>query len=288
MRHNTFFGAVNEDRINEFIMPRRRNIDLSDIDPPSERAQASQSIIPRFSGNGSTIKISNWLKAFEVVTITLDDNRRIQKLIQYLDGDAFDWFVEEVIGDIDSLTWQECKEKLIERFGEPITRPIIAAQQRFLKRDESVQSYFNDKMRLLRMVGLKDADMVAMLTEGTPFHYKQQLIVANITTPVKWLSIALQLEEANRSFRARKAWQQPATVAYTNSENQQNNKKKPQKRPPRPCKYCKDQGFTEWHWHNECPRRQTSSQQTTTSEAEPTATFSAHSTQIPPQHISEN
>src|SRR2546426_4937598 len=58
-----------------------------------------------------------------------------------------------ILGDINKLTWEDCKSKFIARYAEPTIRPIIAAQQRDVLRSEEhtseLQSPCNLVCRLL-------------------------------------------------------------------------------------------------------------------------------------------
>lgn len=250
-------------------MPRTRKNDNSNVECEEidDTGHVNNNLLERFTGRDNSVKISSWLKLFEAMTTGYNNKKRIQLLVRHLGGDALNWFAEEQSGNIDTMSWAQCKDKLIERFGEPMIRPIIMAQKRFLLRSETVQAYYTEKMSLLRQVGLCDQDMTALLTEGMPRHYQVALISAQVKSPAAWLAVALQLEETNKKWQQNVKTRPPASVNFTTKSpsqqkqygqtgqsirNQNNNRK-----PPRPCKYCSQQGLIEWHWHNECPRRTT-------------------------------
>jgi hypothetical protein len=50
------------------------------------------------------------------------------------------------LSDFLTLTWAVCGTKFEDRFGGPIAEPIIAVQNRHLNRNDTVQSYYNEKM----------------------------------------------------------------------------------------------------------------------------------------------
>ena len=228
-------------------------------------------IIARFNGRDSSIQVEAWLKLFDVAFGSQTNTEKVQSLIRHLDGEAITWFSEEVTDDLNTLSWSAIKDLMIQRFGDKLVRPIVAAQSRFMNREDTIKGYYEEKMRLLRRVpGLQPLDQVAMLTAGTPNIYKTSLMSARIKTPADWLELALELETV---FKFKKPpprsdgpqvpirGSRPATgepvFAYKAAPAKGNDKKK---KPSKPCKYCMDAGVTSYHWHSECERRTTTLQ----------------------------
>src|SRR2546426_1622871 len=144
----------------------------------------SNNLLERYYGTKSSVKIDLWLNLFEVIVADQDEKKKIQTLMRYLGGDALNWYATDIVSDLDQLTWAQCKTKLIERFGEPVVHPIIEAQRRYLTRIDTVQTYFDEKMRLLRRCSLTDAAIIAMLNEGMPIDYRNILIGSMVKTSV--------------------------------------------------------------------------------------------------------
>jgi hypothetical protein len=147
---------------------------------------------------------------------------------------------------------------MITRFTTFTVRPLIAAQNRRLQRNETVQDYYKDKVRLLRKVGLSDIDIASQLTQGMPEHYQNILIGSRVNNPNEWLEIATTLE-ANRN---RPAPDRTQVTNYSKGRNEDNKEhkdnkfsKNTSKKPWKPCKFCEPFGEKLYHWHSECPRR---------------------------------
>lgn len=216
---------------------------------------SSRQKLPKFTGHNA-ITVDLWLNLFEVIVVGMTDVGKIQELMFYLDEDPLLWYATDIASKVDTITWQEVKRSLTERFGAPTVHPIVAAQKIYLTRADSVQSYYDKKMRVLRQACIPDAAMVAMLNEGMPLSYRTTLIGSKIANPVEWLMIALQLEAAfARPLRSR-----PPSVNLipTDTRRPPPNRSNPQrstKRPSTPCRFCQQRGQTQFHWHSECTNR---------------------------------
>jgi hypothetical protein len=226
---------------------------------PTPSADSSRLLLDRFTGNDRVVKVDLWVNLFELVVAGKPDNERLMTLMRYLSGEALNWFATDVAADIGHLTWNEAKARLIARFGTPTIHPMIEAQKRILSRADTVQSYYDAKMRLIRLARLSDDVAIAMLTDGMPGYYKPALISANITTPIVWLTKALQLEAVYRRPQVFADRRQPqAVVHYADNTARPDNQRQPRreaKKPPAPCRFCTERGQTSWHWHRDCPNR---------------------------------
>lgn len=72
----------------------------------------------------------SWLTIYEVIMNGKSDKHKVCLLPRYLDGDAITFFSEEIVPLLDTITWDECKTRLTNRYGEKIVRPIIATNAR--------------------------------------------------------------------------------------------------------------------------------------------------------------
>lgn len=222
-----------------------------------------KNLMARFKGDGSKVKITAWLAVFNNTFADKDDATKIKLLGQYLEDEALTWYAEEIL-EAGLTTFQAAKETLISRFDKTHIRPIISAKDRMLdSENESLQDYYNDKMRLLRQTKLEDLDKVALLTEGLPSFYRTPMIAGGPTTPTTWLSLALQLEKSfkknPRFIKKKQDTEIPAIVHMVGGPNKQrqrpSNGSKSSK-PPAPCSICRKVGLNEeWHWHSDCPNK---------------------------------
>ena len=115
-----------------------------------------------------------------------------------LNDDALNWFASDIAPKLNDIKWPNVREQFIARFGPAIANPLVESQHRRLKATETVQQYYDDKLRVLRRVTLTEPDVVAQLTEGMPPQYRGYLLCANPQTAVSWLAVTLQLESTIR------------------------------------------------------------------------------------------
>ena len=233
----------------------------------------SKARLAKYAGPKSAIRVELWLNLFEVETRGQGDQDRITNLMRYLLDDALNFYASDVVPKIDTLNWTETRKLLTDRFGIAIRHPLVEANKRYLKASETVQQYFEDKLRLLRLAGLDDEACISMLTDGIPSSYRNHLACSPATNPTEWLKHALRLE-ANSKFNGTRSQQShvpknnrprttgPGHTAYFASadQSQQSNatQQRNQSKPRTPCRFCQDAGLTLFHWHRDCTRRQTS------------------------------
>lgn len=234
---------------------------------PTHISTDNRLLTSRFSGNETAVRVEAWSALFEAATEGRSDHERVRLLMRHLEGHAINWFAEDIVPTLTTISWAECKALLISRFGRAPVRPILEAQKRYLRKQETVQDYYLDKLQLLRQTGLTEGDQVAMLTDGMPVHYRNALISAQITRPTSWLSVAQQLESSFARIRPAQQQQQqhhntqqrqPAFAAAAAAPSRSNNRSRDNsKKPSTPCRYCKEAGQDgQFHWHNDCPRKQ--------------------------------
>lgn len=211
--------------------------------------------IATFDGMDSNVRIESWFSVFEVVLRDMDNESKKYELAQHVGKDALTWYADHVAKNMSTMTWDQVKQSFINRFKLQEIRPIIAAQERRLERSETVQKYFDDKMRLLQQTGLDDIDMVAILNRGMPSFYQSHLIASKIKSTSEWLSTALEFEsnfKRQEKFRKPKPFSDPKAMV-ANASKDKTNKSKPQ---PKACRICIRKGIPDQlHWHSECPHR---------------------------------
>jgi hypothetical protein len=230
-------------------------------------------LLAKFSGHKTVIRADLWCNLFEVVTREQTDVDRIFNLMGYLIDDALNWFAADIAPNMATSTWPQVRAALIARFGPAVTNPLVEAQRRSLKSSETVETYYEDKIRLLRQANLTEDNIVAQLSEGMPFSYRGFLLCAKPTTSVMWLTVALQLEATLKrqpqEQQRHKFWRQnqektmaTALVTDTTPQNKQRMRSRGKDRPSSACRYCLEAGQTVFHWHRECQRRRNRIQNT--------------------------
>jgi hypothetical protein len=172
--------------------------------------------------------------------------------MKFLSEEALTWYATDIAPAISTISWAACREQIIARFGPATIHPLIEAQKRYLKREENVKTYFDDKTRLMRQASLDDPAMTAMLTDGMPMAYRTGLISSQPKSPVNWLNIALQLEN---SYTRQQVPKKPVMVNSVQDGRKFGAQHAKNKQPSTPCRYCLEKGKNELHWHSQCPLR---------------------------------
>ena len=206
--------------------------------------------LQRYDGTDSKVRAQSWMALFELDTSDQTVADRRKTLMYYLSGSALEWYADEIIST-NVTDWVEIKTKFFNRFGITTSTPLIDAQRRYLRRDETVLQYYQDKLRLLRQTKLSEQDIVHQLTEGLPHDWKLTLTAANLTDTSNWIRIAQQVESHQQKQRQKlqriplqKRDTQPRSYAAVQNDST---------RPPAPCRHCLQRGKTEWHWNRDCP-----------------------------------
>ena len=156
---------------------------------------------------------------------------------------------------------------LTARYGHSEVPSVMAAYQRTLRSTESIRQYYDDKTRILRrMAGLTEAERSDHLTHGLPDAYRSHFYGKRFSTTLDWLSCAQDIEaDINRQSRRR-----------NHSTHLTDSKPFPHKKPlfrkgegvcTLPCKFCRDIGLHEIHWHRDCPNRKKPSEEPSETEA---------------------
>ena len=199
--------------------------------------------------DGVSMNASTWFKLFDIqANKKQTDAERIDLLSLNVSGQAYIYLAEIYY---PTLTYAGAKQKLIDRFDAVTIDPLILAQQRRLQRNETVNTYFEEKMRLFDRVKTLTAEQkCASLTNGMPRDYQESLCGHNHCDPNEWRKHALRLENLRQiTFRS----QRPVANAATNNRSGQ---LKSNAKPTIPCKFCKRLNIPDsdaMHWHKECP-----------------------------------
>jgi hypothetical protein len=226
-------------------------------------ATTPTSRLQRYSGQKSKIKIDSWLALFGVVAVAQKadtDQKKLALLMDFLDDEALQWYADNVAPQIDTLTFAAVKTAMTKRFGQLTIDPVLAAQRRRLQKGETVQQYYEDKMYLLRQTGLKEESMAEILTDGMPHFYRTPLIASTIVSVHDWLNKAVRLESSfstrpEKEFPARNPGTHPVAAQADTAHPKAKPKSKSKNKPSSACRFCQAQGKTEFHWHSDCPIR---------------------------------
>jgi len=165
----------------------------------------------KFDGVDKSIRVQTWLKLFEVHTNGQSDADRISLLMYNLSGVALEWYGDEIAGT-NITKWETVNAKMKTRFGTSTATPLIDAQRRHLRSGETIETYYQEKIRLLRQTQLNEKEIIQQLTEGLPHTWKMTLIAARPTDSNSWVEVALQLESHQKSEYPRQKQLKPNKV----------------------------------------------------------------------------
>ena len=231
-----------------------------------------QRLTPYSSKEGISIK--KWLNLYEIVCDAFKlttDKAKITRLMAYLKEDALEFFSDDIAPDRNTLTWDEVREKFELRFGSGEIEPVVTATHRRLRREETIKQYFDSKLPILRKTGLPVNGMCALLTEGLPMSYKSHFYGRRFNDTLEWLRLASDIEaditsqQLRYSYDSRKQTEAHTFMSQPYNQNkplgQQSKRFNSNEKPPYPCRYCQALGQTVFHWHRECPTRQSNTSQ---------------------------
>ena len=197
--------------------------------------------LQKYSGQGEEIRAQSWIKLFE---LHCPDDTKPKVLFYHLQGRALEWYADE-IAETTIINWNTVKQKFLARFGSTTATPLIDAQRIYLRQGQKVETYFQEKIRLLKQTSLTKAEQIQMLTNGLPAQWKVSLAPINFKEVEEWVEATLRLEAA--SYQVGRPNRVEAIKPSTHTMSP--------KRPPYPCKFCMRQNIESFHWHNECPNR---------------------------------
>lgn len=212
--------------------------------------------LPKYTGAEDDVPVDKWLHLFETKAsnVSWSERDRIDCISEYLEGEAFRWYLTEIFDAED--TWEGIKTSMISRFSAPVSDPFRQFIHCRLKREQRIRHYYEEKTHLGRLADLKDVHIVSGLTDGVPEEIERRLAGLTLTTPAKWLAAALQAEDSvhrdasqhsskrqlmRREPHSTRPWLPAGSMRTPHSE----------------CRHCASAGLpNQFHWHNECPRRE--------------------------------
>ncbi|UYV71739.1 hypothetical protein LAZ67_9000200, partial [Cordylochernes scorpioides] len=172
-----------------------------------------------------------------------NEDEKIKNLMYYLTDSALEWYADEIISNPAIKIWEVVKEKLIQKFGSYNANPIVSASHRRLKREESIENYFQDKIRLLNQTHLTKEEKIHLLTDGLPNDWKDLIVAAQPTDATKWFHIAASIEQNRASIQFK-----PKNKIHLATKNNDNRKNVC----PFWCPICSKKGIKIKHWVTDC------------------------------------
>ncbi|UYV64131.1 K02A2.6-like, partial [Cordylochernes scorpioides] len=169
--------------------------------------------------------------------------RILSEMLPPLIYSALEWYADEIISNPAIKRWEVVKEKLIQRFGSYNANPIVSASHRRLKREESIENYFQDKIRLLNQTHLTKEEKIHLLTDGLPNDWKDLIVAAQPTDTTKWFHIAASIEQNRASIQFK-----PKNKIHLATKNNDNRKNVC----PFWCPICSKKGIKIKHWVADC------------------------------------
>ncbi|UYV70291.1 K02A2.6-like, partial [Cordylochernes scorpioides] len=199
--------------------------------------------LQKFNGSKSAIRPESWIKLYDFENNSLKEDEKIKNLMYYLTDSALEWYADEIISNPAIKRWEVVKEKLIQRFGSYNANPIVSASHRRLKREESIENYFQDKIRLLNQTHLTKEEKINLLTDGLPNDWKDLIVAAQPTDATKWFHIAASIEQNRASIQFK-----PKNKIHLATKNNDNRKNVC----PFWCPICSKKGIKIKHWVTDC------------------------------------
>ncbi|UYV80667.1 hypothetical protein LAZ67_19001324, partial [Cordylochernes scorpioides] len=199
--------------------------------------------LQKFNGSKSAIRPESWIKLYDFENNSLKEDEKIKNLMYYLTDSALEWYADEIISNPAIKSWEVVKEKLIQRFGSYNANPIVSASHRRLKREESIENYFQDKIRLLNQTHLTKEEKIHLLTDGLPNDWKDLIVAAQPTDTTKWFHIAASIEQNRASIQFK-----PKNKIHLATKNNDNRKNVC----PFWCPICSKKGKKIKHWVTDC------------------------------------
>lgn len=224
--------------------------------------KASPLTIPKYNGGSDDVPVRKWLRLFEMKADTAhwQPQDMIQNFSDYVEGDAFHWYLNEIFDTCE--TWDDIKTRMTLRFSTAVADPFRSFIHYRQKKDQSIASYYDEKRKLGELADLKDRHITSGLTDGLLPDFELALAGLNIESPAEWFNAAQRVELA-LARQNRRNWQPqqpyrrgaPGTEQFP-SQHPQNALQAPTI-PKTECRHCKLIGLhQQFHWQSACPNRQ--------------------------------
>ena len=297
MEHHVFGNDNTADATGNLIDLNARTV----ANPTAPRVQTAHTgrLCDVFTGQDPLVLVEDWMALFEMTTDFSTDLQRKALLSRHVSNEAMQWLVREIAPIRATLTWDQVKTRMVDRFKRSVHNHLEQAMDRTLKTGETIQAYFLEKRRLLDLAGQTQENQIALLTRGLPSKLmKAQAAASRPRTTADWLEIALAVENTLKSTddtakTDRKS--RPARVNHVNdhgtngargqsgSGQSQSNRFDSNQSPSTPCPICRLLGQREFHWKRNCPRvrpvNESTGSSTNSRPQRPSATTGSDSTQ---------
>ncbi|UYV66076.1 K02A2.6-like, partial [Cordylochernes scorpioides] len=135
-------------------------------------------------------------------------------------------------GKVDSKIW------FIQRKSN-----CLSITSKIKTRKESIENYFQDKIRLLNQTHLTKEEKINLLTDGLPNDWKDLIVAAQPTDATKWFHIAASIEQNRASIQFK-----PKNKIHLATKNNYNRKNVC----PFWCPICSKKGIKIKHWVTDC------------------------------------
>ena len=152
-----------------------------------------RNVIDKFESS-STMPAELWIAVYEQATTGITSRQRVELLLSYVTKDALRWYGQFVTPHAKTMDWPIVREMFVKKFARLNVQPILAAKDMHLRSDETIQSYFDEKTRLLELARLPQSSMVALLTDGVPDDYRAVICANGPNTISDWLNVAQRYE----------------------------------------------------------------------------------------------
>ena len=268
MEHHVFGKGNGPDATGNLIDLNAHNV----ANPTAPRVQTGPTgrLCDVFTGQDPLVLVEDWMALFEMATDFSTDVQRKALLSRHVSNEAMQWLVREIAPIRATLTWDQVKTRMVDRFKRSVHNHLEQAMDRMLKNGETIQAYFLEKRRLLDLAGQTQENQIALLTRGLPSKLmKAQVAASRPRTTADWLEIALAVENTLKSSDDtakpdRKP--RPARVNHVNDQgnsgtrgqfgsgSSQPNRSDSNQNPNTPCPVCRLFGQREFHWKRNCPR----------------------------------
>ena len=147
--------------------------------------------IPNFNSN-SKMNIKSYLQYFNLQAKLkqLDDNWKVNHIATKLEGEAFSFYLDNLI---EESNWATIEEKLIRQFFYFYEDHFETFMKLTFDGYSDIQTYFRKKTAAAHKVGISTENLISALNQGVPEELRKLLLVSNVDTPEAWITLAAKL-----------------------------------------------------------------------------------------------
>lgn len=233
-------------------------------------------VIQPFKGSDDKIKVTNWLKKFELIAVQRNwsDETKIIEVSNYIVDDAQNWYIESG----SHASWSSFKERMISRFDTHTVRPIIQFNHLRYDINKGMKAYFEEKKSLGYQSKLSVEQMVPIFIDGLHPTMAKDFVGHYPKTLEEFYNIACQSETSmkkefafkekrknknnffqNKRFKGPYKFNKSNNFHFNKNNNtnfkKSNNGNKNTKPPPSPCYICEKLSQPSNHWNSQCPNK---------------------------------